>query len=95
VLSPTTVSVRLFIEARLAYFVRRSIMLLTPYSFTSLSLSRTVASSTKVSGRMIKETLCTYLGVRLGIAALSLDAYNLLAKQFPAADALTWSLRLY
>jgi hypothetical protein len=70
-------------------------MLLTPYSFTSLSLSRTVASSTKVSGRTTKEMLCTYLGVRLGIATLSSSAYNLLAKQLPAADALTWSLRLY
>ena len=46
-------------------------MLLTPYSFTSRSLSRTVASSTKVSDRMAKKTLWTYLGVRLGIAALS------------------------
>jgi hypothetical protein len=70
-------------------------MLLTPYSFTSLSLSRTVASSTKVSGCMTKETLCTYLGVRLGIAALSLVVYNLLAKELPTADALTCSLKLY
>jgi hypothetical protein len=70
-------------------------MLLTLYSFTSLSLSRTVASSTKVNGRTTREMLCIYLGVRLGIAALSLDAYNLLATQLPTADALTCSPRLY
>ena len=44
---------------------------------------------------MTKETLCTYLGVRLGITALSLVVYNLLAKQLPTADALTCSLKLH